>query len=82
MACWVLLKIVCLLMRWLFSAAVVVLRGGEAKDTEILVLRHENTVLRRQAGRLRYEPADRVLLGNRIRLGDLWVRRRGCCSCR
>ena len=55
-----LLKIVCLLMRWLFSLAVLVVRGDRAKNAELLVLRHENAVLRRNAGQVRYEPADRV----------------------
>ncbi|HEY5356788.1 MAG TPA: hypothetical protein VIJ82_03730 [Streptosporangiaceae bacterium] len=44
-----LLKIFYLLMRWSFSVTVLVFRGNEAKDAEILVLRHENAVLRRQA---------------------------------
>jgi putative transposase len=56
----VLLKIVCLLMRWLFSLAVLVSRGDEAKNAELLVLRHENAVLRRNAGRVRHDPADRA----------------------
>jgi putative transposase len=56
----VLLKIACLLMRWLFSLAAVVVRGDRAKDAELLALRHENAVLRRNAGRIRYEPADRA----------------------
>ena len=55
-----LLKIVCLLMRWLFSLAALVIRGEEEKDAELLVLRHENAVLRRNARRIRYEPADRA----------------------
>ena len=55
-----LLKIVCLLMRWLFSLAVLVVRGDGEKNAELLVLRHENAVLRRNAGRMRYEPADRA----------------------
>jgi putative transposase len=37
-------------------------RGDAAKDLEILVLRHQLTVLRRQIPRLRLEPADRALL--------------------
>jgi putative transposase len=55
----VLLKIVCLLMRWLFGLAVLVLRGDQARDAELLVLRHENAVLRRNIGRVRYDLADR-----------------------
>jgi transposase len=56
----VLLKIVYLLMRWLFGLIVLVFRGDEARDAELLALRHENAVLRRHAGRVRYEPADRA----------------------
>jgi putative transposase len=56
----VLLKIACLLMRWLFGLTVLVFRGDRAKDAELLVLRHENAVLRRNAGRVRYDPADRA----------------------
>ena len=37
-------------------------RGDAAKDLEILVLRHQLTVLRRQVPRPRLEPTDRVLL--------------------
>ena len=37
-------------------------RGDAAKDLEILVLRHQLTVLRRQTARPRLEPADRALL--------------------
>ena len=56
----VLLKIVCLLMRWLFGLIVLVFRGDGEKDAELLALRHENAVLRRTAGQVRYEPADRA----------------------
>jgi putative transposase len=37
-------------------------RGGASKDLEILVLRHQLSVLRRQVPRPRLEPADRALL--------------------
>jgi putative transposase len=56
----VLLKIVYLLVRRMLSLAILAFREDLAKDAELLVLRHENTVLRRRAGRIRYEPADRV----------------------
>ena len=55
-----LLKIVYLLVRRILGLAVLVSRTDPAKDAELLVLRHENSVLRRHAGRVRYEPADRV----------------------
>ena len=54
------LKIVYLLMRWLLGLVMLLSRGDRAKDAELLVLRHENAVLRRNAGRVRYEPADRA----------------------
>jgi putative transposase len=37
-------------------------RGDRAKDLEILVLRHELSILRRQVGRPRFETHDRILL--------------------
>ena len=60
MAGGVLVKIVYLLTCRVLGMAVLVFRGDGAKDAELLVLRHENAVLRRHAGRVRYEPADRV----------------------
>ena len=37
-------------------------RGDAAKELEILVLRHQLTVLRRQTPRPKLEPTDRALL--------------------
>ena len=54
------LKIVYVLMRWLPGLVVLLSRGDRANDAELLVLRHENAVLRRTTGRVRYEPADRA----------------------
>lgn len=54
----------------------VLLRRDTSKDAELLVLRHENAVLRRQiAGPVRYEPADRFWFAA---LSGLIPRRRWC----
>jgi hypothetical protein len=37
-----------------------VVRGDGEKNAELLVLRHENAVLRRNADRIRYDPGDRA----------------------
>jgi hypothetical protein len=42
----VLLKIVCLLMRWLFGLTVLVFRGDRADNAELLVVRHEALLFR------------------------------------
>ena len=65
MACRVLLKIVYLLTCRVLG---LVFRGDLAKDAELLVLRHENAVLRRHIGRVRYEPADRACFAALARL--------------
>ena len=60
LACGVLLKIAYLLTCRMLGLAVLGFRSDRTKDVELLVLRHENAVLRRNAGRVRYEPGDRV----------------------
>ena len=64
----VLLKIVYFLTCRVLGLAVLMFRGDRAKDAELLVLRHENAVLRRHVGRVRYEPADRAWLAALARL--------------
>ena len=63
-----LLKIVYLLTCRVLGLAVLVFRCDRAKDAELLVLRHENAVLRQQVGRVRYEPGDRVWFAALARL--------------
>src|SRR6266568_362170 len=45
--------------RHVLGSVAVLLRGDVSKDAELLVLRHENAVLRRQIVKVRYEPGDR-----------------------
>jgi transposase InsO family protein len=56
----VLLKVVYVLTWRTLGLVVVLFRSDRAIAAEVLVLRHENAVLRRQVGRVRYEPADRA----------------------
>jgi len=51
-----------LLARCLLGCLMVLARREASKDAELLVLRHENAVLRRQISRVRYQPADRLWL--------------------
>jgi putative transposase len=51
-----------LLVRCLFGSVTVLARREVSKDAELLVLRHENAVLRRQISRVRYQPGDRLWL--------------------
>jgi transposase len=63
-----LLSIFYQLVRWLLGLTTVLVRRDLSKDAELLVLRHENTVLRRQISRVRYRPVDRAWLAALSRL--------------
>ena len=65
----VLLSTVYRLVRCLFGLVAVLVRSDLPKDAELLVLRHENQVLRRQLrGRLQWDHADRLWLAALSRL--------------
>jgi putative transposase len=66
----VLLSLPYRLVRWLFGLLAVLVRSELSKDEKMLVLRHENQVLRRQLSRrLRWDHACRGELCNWARPG-------------
>ena len=62
------ISVVYLIVRCLLGYLMMLARHRVSKDAELLVLRHENAVLRRQVGRVRYEPGDRLWLAALSRL--------------
>jgi putative transposase len=64
----VIFSVVYLLARRLLGCLMVLARREASKDAELLVLRHENAMLRRQTSRFRYQPGDRLWLAALSRL--------------
>jgi transposase len=64
----VIISVLYQLVRCLLGCLTVLTGDETSKDVELLVLRHENAVLRRQVGRVRYEPGDRLWLAALSRL--------------
>jgi transposase len=64
----VILSVAYLLIRCLLGCLLVLTRSQVSKDAELLVLRHENAVLRRQISRIRYQAGDRLWLAALSRL--------------
>ena len=62
------ISVVYLLVRCLLGCLMVLTRHQGSKDAELLVLRHENAVFRRQISRVRYQPGDRLWLAALSRL--------------
>ena len=61
-------SVVYLLTRRMLGCLRLLARREVSKDAELLVLRHENAVLRRHTGRVRYQPAGRLWLAALSRL--------------
>jgi putative transposase len=67
---WVIISAVYLLVRWVLGCLAVLVRRQVSKDAELLVLRHENAVLRRQVGQVRCEPGDPAVARGVVAIGS------------
>jgi transposase len=64
----VIFSVAYLVVRCLLGCLMVLARREVSKDAELLVLRHENAVLRRKVSNVRYQPGDRLWLAALSRL--------------
>ena len=62
------LSVIYLLVRCVLGCLMVRARREVSTDAELLVLRHENAVMRRQISKIRYQPGDRLWLAALSRL--------------
>lgn len=62
------LSVIYLLVRCVLGCLMVRARREVSNDAELLVLRHENAMLRRQTSKIRYQPGDRLWLAALSRL--------------
>jgi putative transposase len=74
------LRLLYLLFRQVLRWLALLSRSAAARDAELLMLRHEVAVLRRQAARPRVDWADRAVLAALLHLGRR--RRRGIAKWR
>jgi len=58
----VIFSLVYMIVRQILALLLLLLRRDVSKEAELLALRHENAVLRRNTARIHYEPPDRLWL--------------------
>jgi hypothetical protein len=83
----VIFSLVYMIVRQILALLLLLLRRDVSKEAELLPLRHENAVLRRNTARIHYEPRDRLWLAALSRVlprsrwhRSSWLRPRPYCA--